>query len=118
MDGGWKFEAETNEKGQGVFTITSDGITARALVTREGDAEFIAYYIDNDLTRQESFEWINKAASSLNYVQLWLDEDEDLAVMYSVAEWGNACPKNLSDNTKLFFTLMKSVGELHPKNAL
>ena len=70
-DGGWRFEAETDENGQGVFTITSDGITARALVERDGDAQFIAYYVDHGLTRQESLEWINEASSRLNYVQMW-----------------------------------------------
>ena len=33
-DGGWRFEAETDENSQGVFTIISDGIKARALVER------------------------------------------------------------------------------------
>ena len=26
-DGGWSFEAETNESGEGVFSINSDGFT-------------------------------------------------------------------------------------------
>ena len=115
-DGGWRFEAETDENGQGVFTITSDGITARALVERDGDAQFLAYYVDHGLTRQESLEWINEASSRLNYVQMWLDEDEDLAAMYSIAEWNNVCPDNLTDHIKLFFSLMRSVQELHPEN--
>ena len=113
-DGGWRFEAETDENGQGVFTIISDGIKARALVERDGDAQFLAFYVDTGLTRQESFEWINQVSSQLNYVQIWLDEDEDLAVMYSIAEWNNVCPDNLSDHIKLFFSLMRSVLDLQP----
>ena len=113
-DGGWRFEAETDENGQGVFTIISDGIKARALVERDGDAQFLAFYVDTGLTRQESFEWINQVSSQLNYVQIWLDEDEDLAVMYSIAEWNNVCPDNLSDHIKLFFSLKRSVLDLQP----
>ena len=113
-DGGWRFEAETDENGQGVFTIISDGIKARALVERDGDAQFLGFYVDTGLTRQESFEWINQVSSQLNYVQIWLDEDEDLAVMYSIAEWNNVCPDNLSDHIKLFFSLMRSVLDLQP----
>ena len=115
-DGGWRFEAETDENGQGVFTITSDGITARAAVERDGDAQFMAFYVDTGLTRQESLELINEASSRLKYVQIWLDEDEDLAVMYSVAEWNNVCPDNLTDHIRLFFSLMRSVQELHPES--
>ena len=37
-DGGWSFEAETNESGEGVFSITSDGFTIQALVERDGDS--------------------------------------------------------------------------------
>ena len=117
-DEGWTYEAETDEQGQGIFTVVSDGIKAQTLIERDGDLQFIAFYINNGLTRQESLEWINEASSRLNYVQMWLDEDEDVAVMYSVAEWNNICPKNLSDNIKLFISLMKSVGELHPMNRI
>ena len=115
-DGGWSFEAETNENGEGVFTITSDGTTFRALIERDGDSQFIAFYVDTQLTRQESLEWINESSSRLAYAQMWLDEDEDVAVMYSVAEWNNTCPDNLSDNIKLFVSLFRQVGELHPNN--
>ena len=87
----WTYEAETDEQGQGIFTVVSDGIKAQTLIERDGDLQFIAFYINNGLTRQESLEWIN---ARLNYVQMWLDEDEDVAVMYSVAEWNNVCPKN------------------------
>ena len=54
------------------FTVVcnSDGITARVPVTRGGDAEYTAYYIDIKLTVQESSDWINKAASRLDYVQM------------------------------------------------
>ena len=117
-DGGWTFEAETNENGEGVFKITSDGITASVLVERDGDTQFIAYYIDNGLSRQEAFEWINEASYRLNYVQMWLDKEDDLAVMYSVAEWNNVCPSNFNDQIQLYFSLMKSVGELHPANKM
>jgi len=115
-DGGWSFEAETNENGEGVFTVTSDGITFQSLIERDGDLQFIAFYVDNQLTRQESLEWINAASSRLAYAQMWLDEDEDVAVMYSVAQWNNTCPENLSDNIKLFLSLFRQIGELHPKN--
>lgn len=117
-DGGWTYEAETDEQGQGIFTVVSDGIKVQTLIERDGDLQFIAFYINNGLTRQESLEWINEASSRLNYVQMWLDEDEDVAVMYSVAEWSNVCPNNLSDHIKLFISLMKSVGELHPMNRI
>ena len=117
-DGGWSFEAETNESGEGVFSITSDGFTIQALVERDGDSQFVAFYVDTQLSRQQSLEWINEASSRLAYAQMWLDEDEDVAVMYSVAEWNNVCPKNLSDHIKLFISLMKSVGELHPMNRI
>ena len=117
-DGGWTYEAETDEQGQGIFTVVSDGIKAQTLIERDGDLQFIAFYINNGLTRQESLEWINEASSRLNYVQMWLDEDEDVAVMYSVAEWNNVCPKNLSDHIKLFISLMNSVGDLHPMNRI
>ena len=117
-DEGWTYEAETDEQGQGIFTVVSDGIRAQTLIERDGDLQFIAFYINNGLTRQESLEWINEASSRLNYVQMWLDEDEDVAVMYSVAEWNNICPNNLSDHIKLFISLMKSVGELHPMNRI
>ena len=115
-DGGWKFEAETDENGQGVFIITSDGIAIRTLVERDGDTKFLAYYGDHGLTRQEALEWINEASSRLNYVQMWLDEDEDLAAMYSIAEWNNVCPDNFTDHIKLFFSLMGFIEELHPEN--
>ena len=49
---------------------------------------------------------------------MWLDEDEDVAVMYSVANWNNTCPENLSDNIKLFVSVFRQVGELHPNNRL
>ena len=54
------------------FTVVcdSDGITDRVLVTRGGYAEYTAYYIDIKLTVQESSDWINKAASRLDYVQM------------------------------------------------
>ena len=117
-DGGWTYEAETDEQGQGIFTVVSDGIKVQTLIERDGDLQFIAFYINNGLTRQESLEWINEASSRLNYVQMWLDEDEDVAVMYSVAEWNNVCPKNLSDHIKLFISLMNSVGDLHPMNRI
>ncbi len=113
-DGGWKFEAETNENGQGVFSITSDGNTVRALVERDGDTQFLAFYVDTGLTRQESFEWINTASSQLNYAQLWIDEDGDIAVMYSVAEWNNKCPSSFNDHVGLFFSIMRSVEALRP----
>ena len=117
-DGGWSFEAETNESGEGVFSITSDGFTIQALVERDGDLQFIAFYVDTQLTRQQSLEWINEASSRLAYAQMWLDEDEDVAVMYSVAEWNNTCPGNINDHIKLFVSLFRQVGELHPKNKL
>ena len=117
-DGGWSFEAETNQSGDGIFSITSDGIVLQALIERDGDSQFLAFYVDNQLTRQESLEWINEASSRLGYAQMWLDEDEDVAVMYSVAEWNNTCPKNLSDNIKLFVSIFRQVGELHPRNRL
>ena len=115
---GWSFEAETNESGEGVFSITSDGITLQALVERDGDSQFIAFYVDTELSRQEAFEWINEASSRLAYAQMWLDEDEDVAVMYSVAEWNNVCPENLSDHIRLFTSIFRQVGELHPQNKL
>ena len=115
-DEGWSFEAETNQSGDGIFSITSDGITLQALIERDGDSQFLAFYVDNQLTRQESLEWINEASSRLAYAQMWLDEDEDVAVMYSVAEWNNTCPKNLGDNIKLFVSIFRQVGELHPRN--
>jgi hypothetical protein len=118
VDGGWSFEAETNESGEGVFSITSDGIALQAVIERDGDSQFLAFYIDNQLSRQESLEWINEASSRLAYAQMWLDEDEDVAVMYSVAEWSNTCPANLSDNIKLFVSVFRQVGELHPKAQL
>ncbi len=117
-DGGWSFEAETNDSGEGVFSITSDGFTIQALVERDGDSQFLAFYVDNQLSRQESLEWINEASSRLAYAQMWLDEDEDVAVMYSVANWNNACPENLGDNIKLFVSVFRQVGELHPNNKL
>ena len=117
-DEGWSFEAETSPSGDGIFSITSDGITLQALIERDGDSQFLAFYIENELSRQESLEWINEASSRLAYAQMWLDEDEDVAVMYSVAEWNNVCPKNLSDHIKLCISLMKSVGELHPMNRI
>ena len=60
------------------FTVVcnSDGITARVLVTRGGDAEYTAYYIDIKLTVQESSGWTNVAASRLDYVQKQRDEDK------------------------------------------
>ena len=103
----------------GGWTPTSTTIpSCDGMLERDGDLQFIAFYINSGLTRQESLEWINEASSRLNYVQMWLDEDEDVAVMYSVAEWDNVCPKNLSDHIKLFISLMKSVGELHPMNRI
>ena len=117
-DGGWSFEAETNESGEGVFSINSDGFTIQLLVERDGDSQFIAFYVDTQLSRQESLEWINEASSRLSYAQMWLDEDEDVAVMYSVANWNNTCPENLSDNIKLFVSIFRQVGELHPNNKL
>ena len=117
-DEGWSFEAETSPSGDGIFSITSDGITLQALIERDGDSQFLAFYIENELSRQESLEWINEASSRLAYAQMWLDEDEDVAVMYSVAEWNNTCPKNLSDNIKLFVSIFRQVGELHPRNRL
>ena len=117
-DGGWSFEAETNESGEGVFSITSDGIALQAVIERDGDSQFLAFYIDNQLSRQELLEWINEASSRLAYAQMWLDEDEDVAVMYSVAEWSNTCPANLGDNIKLFVSVFRQVGELHPKAQL
>ena len=117
-DGGWSFEAETNESGEGVFSITSDGFTIQALVERDGDSQFVAFYVDTQLSRQQSLEWINEASSRLAYAQMWLDEDEDVAVMYSVANWNNTCPENLSDNIKLFVSIFRQVGELHPNNKL
>ena len=33
-DGGWTYEAETNEQGQGIFTVVSDGIKAQTLIER------------------------------------------------------------------------------------
>ena len=115
---GWSFEAETNESGEGVFSITSDGFTIQALVERDGDSQFIAFYVDTQLSRQESLEWINEASSRLSYAQMWLDEEEDVAVMYSVANWNNTCPENLSDNIKLFVSVFRQIGELHPNNKL
>ena len=47
---------------------------------------------------------------------MWLDEDEDLAAMYSIAEWNNVCPDNFTDHIKLFFSLMGFIEELHPEN--
>ena len=117
-DGGWSFEAETNESGEGVFSITSDGFTIQLLVERDGDSQFVAFYVDTQLSRQQSLEWINEASSRLSYAQMWLDEDEDVAVMYSVANWNNTCPQNLSDNIKLFVPIFRQVGELHPNNKL
>ena len=117
-DGGWSFEAETNESGEGVFSITSDGFTIQLLVERDGDSQFVAFYVDTQLSRQQSLEWINEASSRLSYAQMWLDEDEDVAVMYSVANWNNTCPQNLSDNIKLFVSVFRQVGELHPSNKL
>ena len=115
-DGGWRFEAETDEIGQGYFTITSGGLKAQAQVERDGDTQFIAYYVDTGLTRQESLEYINEVSSKLNHVQLWLDEDGDLAMNYSIAEWDNVCPDNFSEHVKLFFSLMGAIEELHPEN--
>ena len=79
-DGGWSFDAETNESGEGVFSITSDGFTIQALVERDGNSQFVAFYVDTQLSRQESLEWINEASARLPYAQMWLDEDEDVAV--------------------------------------
>ena len=63
-DGGWSFEAETNESGEGVFSITSDGFTIQLLVERDGDSQFVAFYVDTQLSRQQSLEWINEASAS------------------------------------------------------
>ena len=60
-DGGWTYEAETDEQGQGIFTVVSDGIKVQTLIERDGDLQFIAFYINNGLTRQESLEWPDMA---------------------------------------------------------
>ena len=87
-------------------------------MSETGDSQFVAFYVDTQLSRQESLEWINEASSRLSYAQMWLDEEEDVAVMYSVANWNNTCPENLSDNIKLFVSVFRQMGELHPNNRL
>ena len=43
---------------------------------RGDGAEYTAYYIDIKLTVQDSSDWINKAASRLDYGQKQRDEDK------------------------------------------
>ena len=98
--GGWTYEylESQSEKGEiNTYRIVKDGSVFSLHVESDGDTGFRKYYSDEMLLNA-----INKVNTSLKYITVYRDSDNDLAMSYDIAKFDEKCPKNLSEHIKLF----------------
>ena len=71
-------------------------------VETDGDLSLSKFYQNNGFTNDDTA----RVMESIKYLQLYVDSDDDVAMQYHVAQWGESrCNFDMSRNIRMFIQL-------------
>ena len=100
---GYSYEfLRTDDDGDNVFRLRKDGSSFSLRVETDGDLSLSKFYQNNGFTNDDTA----RVMESIKYLQVYVDSDDDVAMQYHVAQWGeNRCNFDMSRNIRMFIQL-------------
>ena len=100
---------KTDDDDDNFFRITKDGSSFVMQAEADGDLAFNKFFKNNlDLTNDRT----SAVMEGLRYLQIYIDSDNDVAMQYHVALWGeDRCNFEMTQQIKFFIQLVSNAEE-------